>query len=460
MDVILNQKINKINISVTDISNYALNTGIGLRNWGVAKAKGYGNVLNTVFIGDSILDSTGATTHDSGFVGLVRNALQFSTGLAGRGFVCNQVINPDGTWTSTLEGTNLITLKATPASTPVSFKDFIKTIEIIFGKRTDGGTNASIKIDGGVAGTINCNGSTSYHNSQTITTVAGVHTVQIIPATDGNTYIEGIVCKSGNNGVVVNQMGHPGIKAYDYLNNDLAISATISAYNPLLTVIMLGTNDSGGQIALADYSQALDQMVKKALTTGDCLVISMANNSVGDGLAIQYSSYVYAAKQIAINNACAYLNLYERWNKSYTWANTNGLMFDGTHPSQAGHVDIANAICEILKIYFPPAGIFQINSDAASPYGDIKMINASGGSLRIPDLLYVGLHSAGINVAVTTGASSIVVSNSLPDSSYAVIAIPNWNTTYWITAKSYAGFTINFGTVAPSGATVDWSLVR
>lgn len=47
-----------------------------------------------------------------------------------------------------------------------------------------------------------------------------------------------------------------------------------------------------------------------------------------------------------------------------------------------------------------------------------------------------------------------------PDANYAVVATPSWQTEVWITNKATTGFTINFGTPAPAGASVQWLLFR
>lgn len=448
------------NQNASILRSYTWNTDKGLRNWNIAKAKAANSTPNIIFLGDSITDSTGATIRESGFVGLIRNAIQFSTGLSGHGFVNNNVFVPDGTWTALQEGTNLKTWKATNVSTATSFKDFINKIDVIYATKPDGGT-ATIKVDGATQGTINCNGANSWHNVATFSFGAGVHQVQIVPAASGNTYIEGVICYSGKNGVLVHQVGHPGIKATDYVNST-DIAASTSAFNPLLTIIMLGTNDAGGQVSIATYQSSLDALTKQALTKGDVLIVSMADRSDSGTFTIPYSSYVIAAKQVAINNNTAYLSIYDRWNKSYAWANTNGLMFDSVHPSQIGHVDIAEAIRSVLDIAFPVYGVWQIQYDQGGggvPYGDIVMSNAPS-SLRISDTLQLGLHGRAFNVPVTTSATSIVINNSQPDSSFGVKVTTSWNTTFWITGKSFAGFTVNFGTAAPSGATIDWEITR
>jgi len=65
----------------------------------------------------------------------------------------------------------------------------------------------------------------------------------------------------------------------------------------------------------------------------------------------------------------------------------------------------------------------------------------------------------GNNVAVAAGATSLAVtlSQNLNTTNYAVYVTPQWNTTVWITGKTSTGFTINFGTAAPTGGSyVDW----
>lgn len=68
----------------------------------------------------------------------------------------------------------------------------------------------------------------------------------------------------------------------------------------------------------------------------------------------------------------------------------------------------------------------------------------------------------GIAQAVATGASSVAVTfpRAEVDASYGVVATPSWGTTVWVTAKSTTGCTINFGTAAPAGGTVDFITFR
>ena len=111
------------------------------------------------------------------------------------------------------------------------------------------------------------------------------------------------------------------------------------------------------------------------------------------------------------------------------------------------------------------AFVIQIN-----PYGgqNIKgsvitgaVFSISNPGANIPNAwnLIVVNYFKGNNVAVAAGATSLAVSLSLtlPNTNYAVYVTPQWNTSVWITGKTTTGFTINFGTAAPTGGSyVDW----
>jgi hypothetical protein len=74
------------------------------------------------------------------------------------------------------------------------------------------------------------------------------------------------------------------------------------------------------------------------------------------------------------------------------------------------------------------------------------------------------LTSAGnaVSVAVTTASSSVSVTfpRTEVDTSYGVVATPNWGTTVWVSSKATTGCTITFGTAAPATARVDFITFR
>ena len=68
----------------------------------------------------------------------------------------------------------------------------------------------------------------------------------------------------------------------------------------------------------------------------------------------------------------------------------------------------------------------------------------------------------GYNVGVAASATTHTVTfgTAHPDANYAVMCTPDWSTTCFVSNKTASGFTLNFGTAAPSGQLVDWFAVH
>jgi len=68
----------------------------------------------------------------------------------------------------------------------------------------------------------------------------------------------------------------------------------------------------------------------------------------------------------------------------------------------------------------------------------------------------------GISVPVPTRAKTLTVrfQRREPDSKYAVVVEPNWNTSDWTAKKTAEGFTVRFSKPSPKDATIDWQLLR
>jgi len=91
--------------------------------------------------------------------------------------------------------------------------------------------------------------------------------------------------------------------------------------------------------------------------------------------------------------------------------------------------------------------------------GAVFSISSPGANIPNAWNLIVVNYFKGNNVAVAAGATSLAVTLSLtlPTTNYAVYVTPQWNTSVWITGKTTTGFTINFGTAAPTGGSaLDW----
>ncbi len=68
----------------------------------------------------------------------------------------------------------------------------------------------------------------------------------------------------------------------------------------------------------------------------------------------------------------------------------------------------------------------------------------------------------GVATAITLAAANqnIPLNFAERDTAYGVNVTPNWGTTVYVTAKTTTQFTVNFGTVAPANATIDWHVFR
>lgn len=90
-----------------------------------------------------------------------------------------------------------------------------------------------------------------------------------------------------------------------------------------------------------------------------------------------------------------------------------------------------------------------------SPTREPKWLNA----LRRRWLTQAGNQLA-LAVPATNTALAVVFINSEATLKYGVIAIPNWNTAVWVTAKTASGCTLNFSNAAPANAAVDIATFR
>ena len=91
--------------------------------------------------------------------------------------------------------------------------------------------------------------------------------------------------------------------------------------------------------------------------------------------------------------------------------------------------------------------------------GGGAQIRGSGGSSPSITNVNISNYLKGNNVAVAAAATSLAVTLpvTLPNTNYAVYVTPQWNTSVWVTGKTTTGFTINFGTAAPTGGSaLDW----
>lgn len=109
----------------------------------------------------------------------------------------------------------------------------------------------------------------------------------------------------------------------------------------------------------------------------------------------------------------------------------------------------------------PTSAWFSVRSDARV-FRDLGSTLAWDSMIADREWGYPNMTDGGIAATGTSGTWNSIVDESgyESDASYGVIVTPSWATTVHVTGKARSGFTVNFGTAAPSGATFDWFLVR
>ena len=405
---------------------------------------------NICVVGDSITQNAGATNVHTGYPRLLKNAFDLAYGISGWGYRGYQEFANDGTWEQLAEGTALNTWKGTPSSDNITLKGTFSRLEIIYATKA-GASTFNVKIDG-VNTVVDCDGVESYHNVavKDLGVSSLSHTVIVEAPTSGEVYIEGLVFHAQSPGVQVQQLGHPGIRATDYKDNPTAIKATIEDFNPILTTIMLGTNDHGNQEALDDFKAGLEQLVASAKVSGDVMLMAMAAPQVDS--VITYQEYVDVIELVAKETDSEFINIYERWFKSWTWADDNGFMIDTVHPIQPGRSDIARVMIERL-VNKANLGIFAFLTSSLIFDGQI--------GIDTNDLPIVTQATFSAREDVTEGLTSITIPLIpwQPNSAYGVLVSPNWMTTFSYTT-SYNQIVINFGTAAPANARMSWKVLR
>ena len=359
--------------------NYTVNSTQLSRFWSdVAKVSE--RLVHVVCIGGSITQGGNSTDDiNKSWTGQVRQLMQKKLGATSNGFssVFSYLSSVPTGWTRLVEGTNLSVIQGAGGSDPIQIGMVGTEFDVIYTTKPDGG---DFEVYDGVTlrGTFSSNGVLSYHNKITIDGLTyGSKAIQIKPI--GTAYIEGIEYRSATKGVQVHQVGHSGIRAYDYLNDSSSIDASINAFAPSLTIIGLGINDYYQQTSIADYKTAMQQLIDNAKINGDVAMLLYLIDATAK--TIPYDDYYQAAKTLAIENNCGLIDMNEKWKKSPQWAVDQGLFVDLTnvHPLDTGHKDIANTVMELISVKEDPFMTLVKYADGVltlSPEDKIKLAKA------------------------------------------------------------------------------------
>lgn len=304
--------------------------------WRAAKAMTGDVVANVVVIGDSI---SAPTADETGYVALVRNALQASYGDAGRGMI--PVYKTDWTfsagWSDVGWGIASGLKQTTDAGNTASITVHGDSADIYW-MRSASSAAFTVSVDGGAGVQYGSSGAVLEMAAHIDLGALGDHAIVI--TTGGVTSLDGIRVNIGTTGVQVHNCAKIGADTTSYTNNAFNL-LWVDVLQPKLSIVALGVNDYGNQRDLATYQANLKTIIGKCQLYGSVFVLAQCYSN--SSLAIPQSEYHRVQREIAASEVCGRVDIYDRWG-GWAAANTAGYMADSLHPSVAGHASEAGIL--------------------------------------------------------------------------------------------------------------------
>jgi hypothetical protein len=81
------------------------------------------------------------------------------------------------------------------------------------------------------------------------------------------------------------------------------------------------------------------------------------------------------------------------------------------------------------------------------------------GNLSIKNGVILGNDNFRGELTVSANATTFRVDKTWESAPVSITVTPNWNTTVWVTEKGQSGFTVNFGSPAPSDVRANWTAI-
>lgn len=244
-------------------------------------------------------------------------------------------------------------------------------------------------INGGTDVTVDQNTAISLGNL-TVTGNLGINTLNMRRTSGGNAFVCGIESwNSTQSSVQFINAGWSGATTNDWLSQATAYSpGNFASLAADLTIISLNINDmlpSNG-ISVATMKTNLQNIITRALTTGDVLLI--AENPVEVATTISLANqtlYVNAVKELAVTNNLPLVNIFDRW-VSYEYSNPLGYYAVGAypinlHPYPIGYQDYATAVFDFLH---PSRGNGTNDAIATPLQFTVKNVNFNSANTDTP----------------------------------------------------------------------------
>lgn len=232
--------------------------------------------------------------------------------------------------------------------TPVQAFDTV----IIRWNRNNGLGQVPVHIDGVLNTTIDCN--VPNNGIMGITTITGLanttHTVAFKPPTGIVEIFEVAVHTSAVPGGRVYNGGRSAETVGGYVQRTQFPQSSFNyttALAPAVTTINFTINDANPRTNMSEYRRIMQNIINQARVAGDAFLIVGNPASGAQHDLLDWGPYRLACYQLADLNDIPLLDLTARW-RSGAAASSLGFLFDTTHPSVAGQMDIAAGLANAL----------------------------------------------------------------------------------------------------------------
>lgn len=327
---------------------------------------------NVLALGDSLTEGYGASTPDNRWVNVLQDSLRTlypSTGIGsggGYGFLPAYIGSAAYTpWTQSAGVTNDIGfgsilvgpgyrgvfIPAGDTDTATVTGTTVRIWHLVYGSLDP----LEVRVDGVLTATVDLTGTLEFHDAYTDVPLgaSGSHVVQV-KGTGAGSYFDGAQILDGDEevGIQIFDAAHAGYLSSSYglgLHDVNAFVTDVADWvtnlDPVLTTIMLGTNDWFFSVVPATYETNLLALVEDVQAATASPVLIIASYTPSGSPTYAWSDYVDAMESVATATGSLFLNLTDYMPDVDTPSGVaSGFYSDTLHPSDAGHAEIARII--------------------------------------------------------------------------------------------------------------------
>jgi len=317
-----------------------------LPQWRAARAQASTQRVHVACFGTSITEGYNATSRLTG--GWAR-LLGVALGSASAGIGIVPVYRTDY-WTYTGAGWGNswgpygLGKQATGSSNTASIALDCDSVTIFYADASATGA-FTVNVDGSFAANVGSSSGSLVFRSATVSCGSyGTHTIELVAPSAAATYIAfwGVAANIGSVGVQVHNIGLNGSQSNQSTASDRI--GILDAVQPDLTIVEFVPNDYAAQVALATFESNLTTIANKAVQFGDVLFLA-AEHRAGSFGSIPQTAYNDVMIKLANTYAGAeYVSVYQKWGNAANATYSD----DGTHPNDAGHVEMTTLLKNVL----------------------------------------------------------------------------------------------------------------